>query len=151
MPYEFLEHVATADLAFKAWGNDLEATFVAAADAVMQVMIEHLHAMQPREERTLTVEHEARDLLRFNFLQELIYYKSSQYPTRPIASAAVSPQGWRHPVGEAQELSPTGAGVFPRLLVAGERSVRSTQACMPPPALEEPSVVVLPVTGSRGR
>ena len=34
MPYEFLEDVATADIAFRAWGETLEETFVAAATAV---------------------------------------------------------------------------------------------------------------------
>jgi SHS2 domain-containing protein len=41
-------------------------------------MIENLDAIQPREQRLLTVEHEARDLLLFNFLQELIYYKDAE-------------------------------------------------------------------------
>ncbi len=78
MPYEFLEDVAIADIAFRAWGYDLEETFVAAAHAVMNAMVEDLDAIQPRQERRLSVEHEALDMLLFNFLQELIYYKDAE-------------------------------------------------------------------------
>ncbi|RPJ05121.1 MAG: archease, partial [Deltaproteobacteria bacterium] len=28
MPFEFLEDIAIADIAFRAWGKDLEETFV---------------------------------------------------------------------------------------------------------------------------
>jgi protein archease len=78
MPYEFLEDVATADIAFRAWGGSVEETFSAAADAVMNVMVEDLDAIQARQERQLTVENEALDLLLFDFLQELVYYKDSE-------------------------------------------------------------------------
>ena len=66
MPYEFLEDVATADIAFRAWGETLEETFVAAATAVLQVMVENCDAIRPCQERRITVEHEALDLLLFN-------------------------------------------------------------------------------------
>jgi SHS2 domain-containing protein len=78
MPYEFLDEVATADIAFCAWGETLEQTFVAAATAVVQVMVENLDAIRPCQERCITVEHEALDLLLFNFLQEPVYYKDAE-------------------------------------------------------------------------
>ncbi|HXH14389.1 MAG TPA: archease [Alphaproteobacteria bacterium] len=78
MPYEFLEDVATADIAFRAWGSDLEETFVAAADAVMNVMVEELEAIEPREERQLTADNDALDMLLFDFLQDLVYYKDAE-------------------------------------------------------------------------
>jgi len=78
MPYEFLEDVATADIAFKAWGENLEETFIASADATMNVMVEELDSIQPREKRELKLENEALDMLLFNFLQELIYYKDAE-------------------------------------------------------------------------
>ena len=34
MPYEFVDELTVADIAFRAWGRDLVETFVAAADAV---------------------------------------------------------------------------------------------------------------------
>jgi SHS2 domain-containing protein len=78
MPYEFVDELTVADIAFRAWGRDLEETFVAAADAVMNAMVEDLEAIQPRETRTFNVDHETLDLLLFNFLQELIYYKDAE-------------------------------------------------------------------------
>jgi SHS2 domain-containing protein len=78
MPYTFLDDMATADIAFCAWGETLEETFVAAATAVVQVMVENLDAIRPCQERRITVEHEALDLLLFNFLQEFVYYKDAE-------------------------------------------------------------------------
>jgi SHS2 domain-containing protein len=78
MPYEFLEDIATADIAFRAWGADLAETFVAAADAVINVMVEDLATIQDREQRQLTVENEDLDMLLFDFLQEFVYYKDAE-------------------------------------------------------------------------
>jgi len=78
MPYQFLEELATADIAFRAWGVDLEELFVACADATANVMVEELQSIEPRERRALACENEALDLLLFDFLQELIYYKDAE-------------------------------------------------------------------------
>ena len=78
MPYEFLDDVATADIAFMAWGKDLKETFISAADATMNVMIEELDSIQPRERREWKLENDALDMLLFNLLQELIYYKDAE-------------------------------------------------------------------------
>ncbi|HEY9674843.1 MAG TPA: archease [Waterburya sp.] len=78
MSYEFLEDVATADIAFRAWGNDLAELFKAAGDATLNVMIEDLDSIELKETRTFSLENDELDLLLFNFLQELIYYKDSE-------------------------------------------------------------------------
>ncbi len=78
MPYEYLEEIAIADTAFRAWGTDLEETFTAAADATMNVMVEELDSIQPRESRDIKLENDTLDMLLFNFLQEFIYYKDSE-------------------------------------------------------------------------
>jgi SHS2 domain-containing protein len=78
MSYEFLEDVATADIAFSARGKTLEDAFRSAADATMNVMVEELDAIQPKETRKLRLENEQLDMLLFDFLQELIYYKDSE-------------------------------------------------------------------------
>jgi SHS2 domain-containing protein len=78
MPFEFLEEIATADIAFKAWGKDLPEMFRAAADATLKVMVENLGAIKPREKRELILKNDALDMLLFDFLQELIYYKDSE-------------------------------------------------------------------------
>ncbi|HUT84452.1 MAG TPA: archease [Thermodesulfobacteriota bacterium] len=78
MPYTFIEGITLADSAFEAWGRDLEETFRSAADATMNVMVEELDSIQPKESRGISIEHDALDLLLFNFLQEFIYYKDSE-------------------------------------------------------------------------
>jgi SHS2 domain-containing protein len=78
MPYEFVDELTVADIALRAWGRDLAETFVSAADAVMNAMVEDLDAIQPHDTRLLSLEHEALDLLLFNFLQELVYYKDAE-------------------------------------------------------------------------
>jgi SHS2 domain-containing protein len=78
MPYEFLEDIATADIAFRAWGKNLEELFQAAGDATINVMIDNLEAIEPKEQRTFRLENDQLDMLLFNFLQELIYYKDRE-------------------------------------------------------------------------
>jgi SHS2 domain-containing protein len=78
MPYRFLEELATADIAFIAEGNTLAETFTAAADATLNVMVETLDAIFPRETKEFALDNERLDLLLFDFLQELIYYKDAQ-------------------------------------------------------------------------
>jgi len=78
MPYQFLEDVATADIAFKAWGKDLPEVFIASAEATSNVMIEELESIRARESRRFELGNEALDLLLFDFLQELIYYKDAE-------------------------------------------------------------------------
>ncbi|BAZ24914.1 hypothetical protein NIES4073_58140 [Kalymmatonema gypsitolerans NIES-4073] len=78
MSYEFLEDVATADIAFRAWGKDLQEVFKAAGDATINTMIEDLDSIELKETRTFSLEDDQLDLLLFNFLQELVYYKDSE-------------------------------------------------------------------------
>jgi SHS2 domain-containing protein len=78
MSYEFLEDVATADIAFRAWGKDLQEVFNAAGDATINTMIEDLDSIELKETRTFRLEDDQLDLLLFNFLQELVYYKDSE-------------------------------------------------------------------------
>ena len=77
MPYHYLEDVGTADIAFEATGRDLSELFTVAADAMTNVMIENLDAIQPRETRQFKLNNEKIDMLLFDFLQELIYLKDA--------------------------------------------------------------------------
>lgn len=78
MPFEFIEDIATADVAFRAWGKTAEELFVAAADAVINVMVADLASVAPREERAITVSAEDYEMLLFALLQELIFYKDAE-------------------------------------------------------------------------
>jgi SHS2 domain-containing protein len=100
MPYKFLEDVATADIAFTAWGKDLEETFIAAADATMNVMVEELDSIQPRERREFKLKNDTLDMLLFDFLQELIYYKDSEKLMLRVNRVEIKEKG-KHNVLEA--------------------------------------------------
>ena len=78
MPYEFVDELTVADIAFRAWGLDLDETFVSAANAVMNAMVEDLDTIQPHDTRLLSLAHDELDMLLFNFLQELVYYKDAE-------------------------------------------------------------------------
>ncbi len=78
MPYRYREDIATADVAFEAWGDDLEAMFVAAADATVNVMIADLRTIARVDHRSLRVTAEEVDMLLFELLQELIFYKDAE-------------------------------------------------------------------------
>jgi len=78
MPYHYLEEIGTADIAFEATGRDLPELFMAAADATMNVMIDNLDAIDPRETRYIELVNDKLDMLLFDFLQELIYFKDAE-------------------------------------------------------------------------
>ena len=78
MPYKFLEEIGTADIAFEAVARDLPELFRDAADATMNVMIDNLDAIEPRETRNIELSNEKIDMLLFDFLQELIYFKDAE-------------------------------------------------------------------------
>ena len=78
MPYRYLEDIATADVAFEAWGDTREEMFVAAADATMNVMVSDLNAIAAVERQMLKATAEELDMLLFELLQELIFYKDAE-------------------------------------------------------------------------
>ena len=78
MPFRFLEELATADVAFEAWGKTLEELFMASAAALLRTMVDAPERVLRRQELILRLEHEELDLLLLSFLQELIFYKDAR-------------------------------------------------------------------------
>ena len=78
MPYEYLEEFGTADIAFEATGRDLAELFMAAADATMNVMIDNLDGIEPRETLQIELSNDNIDMLLFDLLQELIFLKDAE-------------------------------------------------------------------------
>src|SRR5439155_1486874 len=78
MPYHYLVDIGTADIAFEATGRDLPELFIAAADATIIVMIDNLDAIESRETRQIELSNDQIDMLLFDFLQELIYFKDAE-------------------------------------------------------------------------
>ena len=78
MPYAYVDDIAMADLALRAWGQTVEEAFIAAAKATMNAMVEDLTTIAPQAQRTFELHDERLDLLLLQFLQELLYYKDAQ-------------------------------------------------------------------------
>jgi len=78
MSYRYLEDVATADAAFEACGTTLEETFLSAAEATIGVMIANPESIRARERISIHLENDELDMLLFDFLQEIIFFKDSR-------------------------------------------------------------------------
>ncbi|MDC4205166.1 MAG: archease [Candidatus Manganitrophus sp.] len=75
MAYRFIEGLTVADIAFEARGKTLEALFSSAGQAVTAAQLHDLRTIRKKESRTFDLTNKAIDMLLFNFLQELIYWK----------------------------------------------------------------------------
>lgn len=78
MSYEFVEDVSIADVAFRAEGKNLEEVFRACAEAVTHTMIKDLRTIELSTTKRVSLSSESLEMLLFNFLQELIYYKDAE-------------------------------------------------------------------------
>jgi SHS2 domain-containing protein len=78
MPYRYLEDIALADAAIEAWDSSLEGLLISAADAAVNVMVEDLDSVRPLVDRVIELGPEAADLLLYQLLQELVYYKDAE-------------------------------------------------------------------------
>ena len=110
MPYHYLEEIATADIAFEAWGESLEETFTATGDATMNVMVEELDSIRPRERRELKLENDALDMLLFDLLQELIYYKDAEKLLLRVSEIEIREKDQKHlleGIAVGEELDPS--------------------------------------------
>lgn len=90
MPFEYVDDIATADVAFRAWGRTAEELFIAASDALMNVMVERLDSIEPREQRSMALEAEAMEMLLFELLQEIIFYKDADQLLLRVSRAEIS-------------------------------------------------------------
>ena len=78
MPFEYIDEIAIADVAFAARAGTLEELFVTAVDAVLNVMVADLSTVVPLERRAIRLESDAVDMLLFALLQEIIFYKDAE-------------------------------------------------------------------------
>lgn len=78
MPFKYLGDIAVADIAFEATGATLEELFASAAQATMQVMVGDLATIRQAETLRVEVEQQTPEMLLFDFLNELIFYKDAR-------------------------------------------------------------------------
>jgi SHS2 domain-containing protein len=74
--FEFIE-IATADVAFIAYGKDLNELFANAALAMFEVMIDTKQVEKKVEEKVFVEGHDLESLM-FNWLNELLYVSDSK-------------------------------------------------------------------------
>jgi len=96
MPYHYLEEIGTADIAFEATGRDLPELFRDAADATMNVMIDNLDAIEPRETRHIELANDKIDMLLFEFLQEFIYFKDAERLLLRVRDVRIEERDGKH-------------------------------------------------------
>lgn len=78
MPYEFLEDLAIADVAFEATGKTVEELFESSALAVTNTMVKDLESVKQKVTKDIKVTADNVEMLLFNFLQEIIFYKDAE-------------------------------------------------------------------------
>lgn len=78
MPYRFREDIAPADVAFEAWGATREELFTACAGALLHTMVAEPEDVQRNQEIAINLKHRELDLLLFDFLSELVFYKDAR-------------------------------------------------------------------------
>lgn len=93
MPYRYLPDIATADVAFEATGATMEEMFMAAADALTNVMVEDLSSIRRGEEIETTLENNELDMLLFDFLQEFVYQKDVRRLLLRVSSLEIKQDG----------------------------------------------------------
>ena len=93
MPYRYIPDIAIADIAFEATGESLEELFAAAADATVNVMVEDLSTVHPREPVTVNLTHNEIDLLLFDFLNEFIYFKDARQLLLRVVNISILDDG----------------------------------------------------------
>lgn len=78
MPYRYLEDIAIADSAFEAWGKTVEEMITAASDATLNIMVGDLESISFRESRLRQFEDTQIDMLLFQVLQEIVFFKDAE-------------------------------------------------------------------------
>lgn len=78
MPYQFRGDIAHADVAFDAQSETLEGLFKECAEATMKVMVEDPGSIRPATTLEIKLAQENEEMLLFDFLNELIFYKDAK-------------------------------------------------------------------------
>ncbi|MDO8556089.1 MAG: archease [Nanoarchaeota archaeon] len=76
--YKLLPDIAVADIAYDAYGKDLEELFTHAAQALLDIMVD-VKTVTGTTEKKITLKNKAVDDLLFDFLNEIIFLKDTAY------------------------------------------------------------------------
>ena len=76
--YKFLENVAIADIAYEAYGKNLNELFENAAMAIFELSA-NLKTVEAKEKIDFELENEKIENLLYDFLSEILFLKDSKY------------------------------------------------------------------------
>ena len=76
--YKFLEDVAIADIAYEAYGKDLNELFENSALAIFELSAE-IKTVEPKQKIEVELKNEKIDNLLYDFLSEILFLKDSKY------------------------------------------------------------------------
>ena len=76
--FNFLDDIATADVAIESRGDTLEEMFSASAVATFEVMVD-TKSIRPKIKKEFHLENDEIDKLLFDWLAEIIYLKDSEF------------------------------------------------------------------------
>jgi SHS2 domain-containing protein len=76
--YRFLENLVTADVAFEAFGKNLNELFKNCALALAETMAD-LRTIKPKVQKLIKLQNKDLNNLLIDFLNELVYYKDADY------------------------------------------------------------------------
>lgn len=78
MKYKFLEDVAIADIAYEAYGKDINELFENAAFAILELSA-NLKTIEARQKIEFELESQTIENLLYDFLSEILFLKDSKY------------------------------------------------------------------------
>ncbi len=90
MPYRYRDDIAFADAAFEAWGGSREEMFAAAADALLNVMVDDPVVVRPDQSQEVRLESGDLEMLLFDFLNELIFFKDARRLLLRVTSIVIA-------------------------------------------------------------
>lgn len=76
--YKFLEDIAIADIAYEAYGKNLNELFENAAIAIFELSAE-IKTIDEKQKLEFELENEKMDNLLYDFLSEILFLKDSKY------------------------------------------------------------------------
>ena len=91
MPHRWLPGLTRADVAFRAEGASLEEVFRAAWEATLEVMLPDTSCLRALERRQIELANPAADLLLFDFLQQLLFFKDAEGLLLRLGALSIEP------------------------------------------------------------
>jgi SHS2 domain-containing protein len=78
MPYETIDDITRADIAFRISGRDLNELFFSGAQALVSVMVDNPESIVHETERKINIKNSSLDMLLYDFLDEIVFIKDAE-------------------------------------------------------------------------